>query len=118
RREAPFLRDWMAADWSLRYVGNSAAQNALNNHFNNLLAGPFSPHILNESLVAQARKVLRSESLANVVYRMLREQARSLPDYQLGQRLGPQGALFSGIDYSIPGFYTQHGYQQYFIAPG
>src|SRR5690606_35373651 len=70
------------------------------------------------SLVTKARQVLRSESLANVVYRMLSDQAKGLPDYSFSQKLGPQGIYFSGIEYSIPGFYTQRGYQQYFIAPG
>ncbi|WP_163019745.1 ImcF-related family protein, partial [Pseudomonas viridiflava] len=60
----------------------------------------------------------RSESLATVVYRMLREQARNLPEYTLSQHLGPQGALFVGTDYTIPGFYTQQGYQQYFSVQG
>ena len=30
--------------------------------------------------------------------RVLRDQARSLPEYSFAQRLGPQGALFSGTD--------------------
>ncbi|PXB98777.1 type VI secretion system membrane subunit TssM, partial [Pseudomonas aeruginosa] len=57
-------------------------------------------------------------SLANVVYRVLREQARSLPEYRFGQHLGPQAGLFVGTDYVIPGFYTQQGYQQYFVVQG
>jgi len=82
-----------------------------------LLKQPFI-YPLNDQLVAQARQVLRSESLANVVYRMLREQARNLPDYRFSQHLGPQGSLFVGTDYVIPGFYTQQGYQQYFSVHG
>lgn len=118
RRDKTFLQEWMAADWSLRYAGNSAGQRGLNEHFERLLSESFAPYSLNEPLVAQARQVLRSESLANVVYRMLREQARSLPEYRLSQKLGPQAALFSGSDYSIPGFYTQAGYQKIFTAQG
>src|SRR5690606_16175717 len=106
RRDVPFLKEWLAADWSLRYAGNASAQKGLNTHFARLLDESFAPYALNDQLVAQARQVLRSESLANVVYRMLREQARSLPDYRMSQRLGPQGALFVGSDYAIPGFYT------------
>ncbi|MCP8469088.1 type VI secretion system membrane subunit TssM [Pseudomonas triclosanedens] len=117
RRDADFLKDWMGADWSLRYSGEAVVQNGLGTHFARLLEQPFV-YPLNEPLVAQARQVLRSESLASVVYRVLREQARSLPEYRLGQHLGPQGALFSGTDYVIPGFYTQRGYQQYFVAQG
>ncbi|KRW61202.1 type VI secretion system membrane subunit TssM [Pseudomonas sp. TTU2014-080ASC] len=118
RRDKTFLQEWMAADWSLRYSGNSAGQRGLNEHFERLLSESFTPYSLNEPLVAQARQVLRSESLANVVYRMLREQARSLPEYRLSQKLGPQAALFAGSDYSIPGFYTQAGYQKIFTAQG
>ncbi|MBK5353417.1 type VI secretion system membrane subunit TssM [Pseudomonas sp. TH41] len=117
RRDAPWLKDWLAMDWSLRYAGNTAVQNGLNAHFERLLKQPFI-HPLNDQLVAQARQVLRSESLANVVYRMLREQARTLPEYRFSQHLGPQGALFVGTDYVIPGFYTRQGYQQYFSVQG
>lgn len=117
RRDAPWLKDWVAAEWSRRYTGNTAVQNSLNTHFERLLTQPFL-YPLNDQLVAQARQVLRSESLANVVYRMLREQARSLPEYRLSQHLGPQGSLFVGTDYVIPGFYTQQGYQQYFSVQG
>lgn len=117
RRDADFLKDWMGADWSVRYSGDAVVQNGLGTHFARLLEQPFA-YPLNEPLVTQARQALRSESLASVVYRMLREQARSLPEYRLSQHLGPQGALFSGTDYVIPGFYTLRGYQQYFVAQG
>ncbi|KPG99624.1 type VI secretion protein VasK [Pseudomonas sp. RIT-PI-q] len=117
RRDAAWLKDWVATDWSLRYAGNTVVQNGLNMHFERLLKHPFT-YPLNDQLVAQARQVLRSESLANVVYRMLREQARHLPEYRFNQHLGPQGGLFVGTDYVIPGFYTQQGYQQYFSVQG
>ncbi|ALI01269.1 type VI secretion system membrane subunit TssM [Pseudomonas sp. FW306-02-F02-AA] len=117
RRDPAWLKDWVAQDWSVRYTGNTAVQNGLNGHFEHLLEQPFI-YPLNDALVAQARQVLRSESLATVVYRMLREQARNLPDYRFSQHLGPQGALFVGTDYVIPGFYTQQGYQQYFSVQG
>jgi type VI secretion system protein ImpL len=117
RRDAAWLKDWVASDWSRRYAGNTVVQNGLNSHLDRLLALPFS-YPLNDALVTQARQVLRSESLANVVYRVLREQARSLPEYRLSQHLGPQGGLFVGADYVIPGFYTQQGYQQYFSVQG
>ncbi|UCO98903.1 type VI secretion system membrane subunit TssM [Metapseudomonas lalkuanensis] len=117
RRAPAFLKDWLGADWSLRYSGDALAQNGLGTHFARLLEQPFV-YPLDAPLVAQARQVLRSESLPSVVYRVLREQARSLPDYRFSQRLGPQGALFSGTDYLIPGFYTQRGYQQFFATQG
>ncbi|SDU91440.1 type VI secretion system membrane subunit TssM [Pseudomonas mucidolens] len=117
RRDGPWLKDWVATEWSQRYTGNTTVQNGLNSHFERLLKQPFI-YPLNDQLVAQARQVLRSESLANVVYRMLREQARNLPEYRFSQHLGPQGSLFVGTDYVIPGFYTQQGYQQYFSVKG
>ncbi|WP_367255270.1 type VI secretion system membrane subunit TssM [Pseudomonas sp. stari2] len=117
RRDAAWLKDWIAADWSQRYTGNTAVQNGLNTHLERLLQQPFI-YPLNEQLVTQARQILRSESLATVVYRMLREQARNLPDYRFSQHLGPQGSLFIGTEYVIPGFYTQTGYQQYFSVQG
>jgi len=117
RRDQTWLKDWIAADWSLRYLGNTPVQNGLNEHFSRLLEQGFV-YPLNDALVAQARQVLRAESQSAVVYRALREQARSLPDYRLSQHLGPQGALFSGTDYLIPGFYTQQGYQKFFVTQG
>lgn len=117
RRDSTWLKEWVAADWSLRYIGNTPVQNGLNEHFSRLLTHGFV-YPLNDGLVAQARQVLRAESQSAVVYRALREQARSLPEYRLSQHLGPQGALFSGTDYLIPGFYTQRGYQQFFTTQG
>ncbi|WP_163068528.1 ImcF-related family protein, partial [Acinetobacter baumannii] len=69
RRENGWLKDWVATEWSQRYAGNGTVQNGLNTHFARLLEQPFS-YPLNDTLVAQARQVLRSESLANVVYRV------------------------------------------------
>lgn len=117
RRDAAWLRERVASDWSVRYAGNTSVQQRLSAHVEHLLALPFS-YPLNDSLVAQARQTLRSESLVNVVYRMLREQARILPEYRLSQHLGPQGALLLGTDHVIPGFYTRQGYQQYFSVRG
>jgi type VI secretion system protein ImpL len=118
RRDPGFLQDWMARDGSLRYSGNTEAQKGLNRHFAGLLSEPFIPYALDDTLVADARAELRSESLATVVYRMLREQAASLPDYRLAQHLGPQAALLTSSDNIIPGFFTRAGYSQTFMAEG
>lgn len=117
RRDAAWLKEQVAAAWSELYPGNAAAQDGLNSHFERLMQLPFV-HALNDQRVAQTRQVLRGESLANVVYRMLREQAENLPDYSFDQHLGPQAALFVGADYVIPGFYTRQGYEQYFSVHG
>ncbi|WP_260958449.1 type VI secretion system membrane subunit TssM [Pseudomonas citri] len=117
RRDSGWLKNRMASDWSRRYAGNPALQQRLNAHFERLLEQPFT-YALDEPLVTQAREVLRSESLATVVYRMLREQADHLPQYRLSQHLGPQGGLLVGTDQLIPGFYTREGYEQYFSIQG
>lgn len=118
RRRADYLKKWLAADWSKRYAGNTEAQEGLNAHFARLLEAPFPAYELDARLVADARQQLRSESLANVVYRMLREQARSLPDYRLEHHLGPQAALLTSSNNVIPGFFTKSGYQKMFVAQG
>ena len=117
KRDPAWLKGWMANDWSMRYPGLTQLQNGLNQHFERLLNTPVKP-ALDTALIAQARQVLRRESLATVVYRTLREQARSLPPYCFAQDLGPQGHLLTGADYNVPGFYTQQAYQQYFSIQG
>ncbi|MBX8556889.1 type VI secretion system membrane subunit TssM [Pseudomonas cichorii] len=117
RRDQAWLQDWMAADWALRYAGLPREQSELNGHLERLLRQPFK-YPVNDALVAQARQALRSESLATIVYRLLREQARSLADYRLGQHIGTQASLLAGTEYPIPGFYTRRGYQQFFVTQG
>lgn len=117
RRDPAWLKDWVATGWAVRYSGNTTAQNGLGEHFQRLLDQPFT-YPLNNELVTQARQILRGESMANVVYRALHDQAYGLPAYRLGQHLGSHGAVFSGADYIIPGFFTQQGYQQNFVVKG
>lgn len=116
RRDPGWLRDRVAGQWSLLHAGETGAQRRLNEHFERLLEQPFV-QALNDELVAQARQVLRGESLASVVYRILRDQARNLEPYRFSQHLDPQGRVFAGIDQPIPGFYTQR-YVRYFAGQG
>ncbi|SFW76998.1 type VI secretion system protein ImpL [Pseudomonas sp. NFACC10-1] len=116
-REPSALKTWVATDWSVRYVGHEQAQNELAQHFERLLAQTFA-YPVNDALVAQARQVLRNESFASIVYRVLRERARALPDYSLAHHVGPQAGLLAGTEYRIPGLYTRHGYEQYFVTRG
>lgn len=118
RRDDAFLKDWMATTWSTHYAGNALVQNGLSSHLDRLLSHRFAPYPLNDTLVAQARSGLRGESMANVVYRMIRDRAGYLPDYRLDQRIGAQAALFTSADHAIPGFYTLHGYQSMFATQG
>ncbi|MCI3945339.1 type VI secretion system membrane subunit TssM [Pseudomonas syringae] len=116
-RIASVLEEWTTADWSIRYAGHAESQRDLNRHFKHLLALPYA-YTVNEALVSQARQTLRNESFAQVVYRVLREQARTLPDYSLARHTGPQEAVLAGTDYRIPGLYTRRGYEQYFATHG
>nr|WP_282705641.1 type VI secretion system membrane subunit TssM [Pseudomonas syringae] len=116
-REPSALKTWVATDWSVRYVGHEQAQNELAQHFERLLAQTFA-YPVNDALVAQARQVLRNESFASIVYRVLRERARTLQDYSLAHHVGPQAGLLAGTEYRIPGLYTRRGYEQYFVTRG
>jgi type VI secretion system protein ImpL len=111
RRDSAWLAQHMASHWSLRFPGDMPVQKRLNEHWARLLEQPFSAN-LNDELVAQARAALRGESLADVVYRVLREQSRDLEPLRLAE-----GKVFAAIDPPIPGFYTKR-YVQYFEAQG
>ena len=118
RRDKAWLQEWMAADWSQRYAGNTPVQASLNAHFARLLEQPFRSYTLDPHLISSARHELRRESLANVLYRTLVEKSSRLPEYRLINHLGPRGALLTSNQNSLPGFYTQTGYQQVFLAQG
>lgn len=111
RRDAGWLRERVAGHWSIRFAGEPSVQTRLNEHFAHLLEQPFVQS-LNDELVAQARHVLRGESLVDVVYRVLREQARSLEPLRLAQ-----GSVFDGVNLPIPGFYTRK-YLRHFEEQG
>jgi type VI secretion system protein ImpL len=111
RRDTAWLAQRVAGHWSARYAGDASAQNRLDEHLSRMLEQPFEVP-LNVELVAQARQVLRGESLADVVYRVLRDQATSLEPYRLAEGRG-----LAGVDQPIPGFYTKR-YVQYFEKHG
>lgn len=111
RRDTEWLAQRMAEHWSARYAGDTSTQKRLNQHLERLLKQTFAAP-LDETLVATAREKLRGESLADVVYRVLREQSRNLEPLRLAE-----GKVFAAIDPPIPGFYTKR-YVQYFEAQG
>jgi type VI secretion system protein ImpL len=111
RRDTTWLAEHVAGLWSVRFAGDTSAQKRLHNHLAQLLEQPFVA-VLDTALVAQARQALRGESLAEVVYRTLREQARSLEPYRLAD-----GQVFARLEPPIPGFYTKR-YWQYFEKQG
>lgn len=111
RRDNAWLAQRVAGHWSVRYAGNASAQHRLGEHLAQLFEQPFVMP-LNTELVADARQELRGESLAQGVYRVLREQARDLEPYRLVDGVG-----FTAAEQSIPGFYTKR-YVQYFEKHG
>ena len=111
RREPTWLAQHVTGLWSVRFAGDAPTQKRLSEHFSRLLERPFVAP-LNEERVAQAREALRGESLADVVYRVLREQARNLEPLRLAE-----GKVFAAIDPPVPGFYTKR-YVQYLEAQG
>lgn len=111
RRDAPWLAQHVAGLWSVRFAADMPTQKRLGEHLARLLERPFSAP-LNEDRVAQAREALRGESLADVVYRVLREQARGLEPLRVAE-----GKVFAAIDPPVPGFYTKR-YVQYFESQG
>jgi type VI secretion system protein ImpL len=111
RRDTRWLTEHLAGLWSARYAGDMSVQKRLNEHFARLLEQPFAVPV-NEALVAEARQILRGESLADVVYRTLREQASNLEPYRLAE-----SPVFSPLEPPIPGFYTKR-YLQYFEKQG
>lgn len=110
RRDTPWLAEHVAGQLPDGH-GDTAAHNRLNGHIGRLLEQPFLAP-LNDELVAQARLALRGESLAEVVYRALRENARHLEPYRLAE-----GPAFTQVESLIPGFYTQQ-YLQFFEKQG
>ncbi|GAB5343376.1 type VI secretion system membrane subunit TssM [Pseudomonas fluorescens] len=111
RRDTRWLAERVASLWSERFAGEASVQVRLDEHFGRLLEQPFVA-TLNDELVAQARQALRGESLADVVYRVLREQALNLEPYRL-----TGGTVFTAPDQPIPGFYSKR-YVQYFDKQG
>lgn len=111
RRDNGWLAEQVAGHWSARYPGQTSVQQRLNEHFARLLEQPFEV-ALNDEWVAQARLQLRGESLADVVYRALRDQAQGLEPLRLAAGRG-----FTAVEPSIPGFYTKR-YVQYFEKQG
>lgn len=111
RRESGWLAQHMAGIWSAGHPGDASVQKRLNTHFARLLEHPFVVP-LDATLVSMAREELRGESLADGVYRVLREQSRNLEPLRLGEGKGLLAA-----DPPVPGFYTKR-YWQYFEAQG
>lgn len=111
RRDTAWLAEYVAGQWPAGNAGDTSAHQRLSEHLMRLLEQPFEV-ALNDESVAQARQALRGESLAEVVYRALRDQARNLEPHHLAA-----GPTFSRGESAVPGFYTKK-YVEYFERQG
>lgn len=116
-RDKSYLSTVMTDNWANMYPANTQMQSDLGGHLNRLLALNFI-YPLNDDLVAQARRILSNEPIANLVYNAMKEQAKVLPPYILSDHLGSQGYIIKRANSRIPGFFTKQGYQQYFLLNG
>ena len=118
RLDPNYLQQWMREEWRHRYPDQPDVQQHLNDHLARLLALPWQPAAANGELISAVREQLRQESLAQLTYRLLREQARALPTYRLDSQLGADHQLLASRPVDIPGFYTKPGYQTLFQQQG
>ena len=118
RLETGYLQQWMGEEWQHRYPEQTDVQTQLSAHLERLLALPWQATAVDEALVARVRDQLQQESLAQLTYRLLREQARALPHYRLDNQLGTDHQLLASRPTAIPGFYTRTGYQTLFQQQG
>lgn len=115
-----YLRHWISLSWADLYSGQATLQNSLLDHFDKLLNIGFEPLDLDYRLVEDTQNLLRQESPAKLVYRMIKEDplAITLPAVQFDDVQGLQYHSFIGGEYNIPGLYTQRGYQDVFLRKG
>lgn len=115
-----YLRHWISLSWADIYNGQATMQNALLAHFDKLLAIGFKPIDIDQQLVADTQNLLKQESTATLIYRMIKEDplATTLPAIHFDDAQGVQDKTFDGGDYSIPGLYTEHGYKDVFLRKG
>lgn len=118
--DAAYLRNWVAVSWADLYSGQGALQNKLLENLDILLKIGFAEQDLDGQLVADTQQILRQESPAKLVYSMIKEDplAVTLPVVHFDDVQGLQFKSFIGGDYSIPGLYTQKGYQDVFMRKG
>lgn len=115
-----YLRRWISLSWADLYSGQASLQNSLLDHVDKLLSIGFAPMAIDYQLVEDTQHLLKQESPARLVYRMIKEDplAVTLPAVHFDDVQGMQYRSFTGGDYNIPGLYTQRGYQDVFLRKG
>lgn len=115
-----YLRRWISLSWADLYSGQASLQNSLLDHVDKLLSIGFSSVEIDYQLVEDTQHLLQQEPPARLVYRMIKEDplAVTLPAVHFDDVQGLQYRSFIGGDYSIPGLYTQRGYQDVFLRKG
>ena len=118
RRDSSYLQNWMRSEWLRRYPAQPEVRQSLDAHLTRLLAAPLQAQTVDDALIADTRALLLQEPLAQLCYRLLLEQSRSLPSYRLDTRLGRHHQLLAPRPVEIPGFYVKAGYESLLRAKG
>lgn len=118
RLDTTYLHDWLRQEWARRYPEQPEVRASLSAHLERLLAEPLPLSALDQQLVADSRAQLLQEPLAQLCYRLLLEQSRTLPGYRLDTHLGRHHPLLAARPIEIPGFYTRAGYERLLEARG
>jgi type VI secretion system protein ImpL len=128
-RQGPLDRDlvlqWLSADLLAAYPGEDDAtlRDTLLAHAGAMLQEPLPSIPLNMPLIAQARRILTKEPLAEYSYNRLMRSKRvqSIPPWTISEYGGPgvsrvfQLRSGSSLDVGMPGIYTWAGYHNVFI---
>ena len=120
---------WINSDWKQSFAREPQVQDELRMHSDNLLKSSLEPILLDESLIAEARRVLNAQPLYAQVYAHLQTEAEAALghslDFQLRDHLPPHSdRVFTTADgqalktLTIPGLFTYDGYHDFFKKKG
>ncbi len=116
--EAAFVQQWMKLDWSTHLSGEAELQQQYTKHLKHLLASDFQAIKVNQSLVDQARAVLKKVPLPIQIYNRIKSEANNTNDeaFTFASIVGPEmNTVFSGTTRDIPYLYTYDGYKNIFV---
>lgn len=110
-----FLTGWLEDQWSARYLGDAATQDALARHMAYALEHGIRPVPPDQPVLDRARQALLKIPLAELAYQQMREEAdeSGRPVFTFRARLGDTMSPFAGDTYPIPYLYTRQGYEEY-----
>lgn len=120
KRDNRFLASWMDSLWAKRYPDNPQLCRKMNLYWAFLLQHGFNSYSINQTTVQTARNSLVGFGKEALLYKQIKDKAMAihLKDFTFNQAIKENKAIFVGGDYTIPGFYTQKGYQSIFSVDG